>query len=346
MSSKSSVDEYVSYYNIALSTLSDLKNSLENSGYSVFTKRIVFPEMSIDIKKKIIDKIELSRDTLVSIGYSSFEKTSLELVVEAVNRGFYTALYGLWYNPLEYSKIASETIHRISSIEPVYASRLAICFHREYIQTPYFPDTISSGVESIGLSFLLPKHIINYLKKGYSLDQYPLFFKKYIDDIENIVKETIGLNRVFFDYSISPWMDNSVVDLIEETGYRFLEPGFNYGVLELNNLINKLVYLGKNTSGFNEVMLPYAEDYRLIEAGGKKYLRARDLLLYTLTCVSGPDMIVVPESIDKLYRYILDTYSVWLVKNKPIALRAIPINGKPGDSIDLGKFGTVYVIDY
>lgn len=343
---KSSVDDYINYYFDTLSTLDRIKNALENRGYSVFTKRIVFPETNIDTKKRIIDSIEPSRDTLVSVGYYCFKNIDKELVVETIVKGFYTALYGLWINPLEYSKQASELIHSVSSIKPVYASRLAICFHREYVETPYFPDTISNGVESIGISFLLPRHIINYVKQGYSIEQYHLFFKKYIDEIESIVRETTGVSRVFFDYSISPWMDNSVVDLVEILGYKLLEPGFNYGILLVNDLINKLISLGKESRGFNEVMLPYAEDYRLISAGKEMSLRARDLLLYTLTCVSGPDMVVLPVSTEKLAKYILDTHSVWIVKNKPVALRAIPVHSSPGDSIDLERFGRVYVIDY
>lgn len=343
---RSSVREYIDYYYLSISKLNDLKKSLEKNRYFVFTKRIVYPEMSIDYKKRIVNEIELSGDTLVSIGYTGLDNIDKELVVEATTRGFYTALYGLWIDPVKYSRLSSEIIHSVSSIEPYYASRLAICLHRELVETPYFPDTMSSGVESIGLSLLMPRHIIYYLKQGCSIDEYPLRAIKYIDEITSIVKREIGVKRIFFDYSLSPWMDNSVVDLVEELGYKLLEPGFNYGLHQLSSLVNKLVSLGREASGFNEVMLPYAEDYRLIEAGGRGLLRARDLLLYTLSCVSGPDMIVVPQSIDKLSRFILDTYTVWLIKNKPLALRAIPVSHNPGDVVDLGKFGKIPVINY
>ncbi|MEM1675206.1 MAG: DUF711 family protein [Desulfurococcaceae archaeon] len=346
LENKSSVREFIDYYYSTTAILNDLKNTLEKNGYSVFTKRIVFPHISVDIRKKIIEEIDSSSDILVSIGYSGFSDIERELVIESTVKGFYTALYGLWIKPVEYVKQASEIIHRISSIEPFYASRLAICFHREFVESPYFPDTVSSGVESIGLSFLLPKHIIMYLRENNSIDKYPLVFRKYLDELEFIIRETTGFKNIFFDFSISPWMDNSVVDLVEEMGFKFLEPGFNYGILMLNELIGKLVELSRESRGFNEVMLPYAEDYRLIEAGGRGCLKARDLILYTSTCVAGPDMIVVPESIEKLAKYMLDTYSIWVFKKKPIALRAIPVSNKPGDSVDLGKFGKVYVIDY
>lgn len=343
---RSSVNDYIEYCYRAVETLNRLKKELENAGYSVFTTRIVYPELDDNSKRELIERIDLGRDVLISIGPFNVAKMDRDLVAEAVDRGFYATLRYVWVNPLEYSRAASELIHRVSDANPINASRLSISFHEEALETPYYPDTVSSGVEGVGISFLLPKHVIEFLDGGGRIDSYPSAFERHVVEILDVVRKSSGVSRVFFDYSISPWMENSVVDLVERVGYKFLEPGFNYGLHLLNELIERIVEKIGRHQGFNEVMLPYAEDYRLVDAGSRGLLRARDLLLYSLSCVVGPDMIVVPSSVERLSKYMLDVYSAWLVKGRPIGMRAIPVSSDVGDGIDLGKFGRVYVIDY
>jgi uncharacterized protein (UPF0210 family) len=53
-------------------------------------------------------------------------------------------------------------------------------------------------------------------------------------------------------------MEESVIDLLQRMGYSAAQPGFNYGILLLNGEIWRIA--DKYATGFNEVMLPYAED--------------------------------------------------------------------------------------
>lgn len=99
-------------------------------------------------------------------------------------------------------------------------------------------------------------------------------------------------------------------------------------------------------TGFNEVMLPYTEDYKLLEYGERGSLTASKLLYYASTCIAGLDMVEVPENRDKLRRLVLDAMALAYVKRRPMSIRVIPVPGLPGDKVDLGVFGKVTVIDY
>ncbi|OYT38050.1 MAG: hypothetical protein B6U89_06455, partial [Desulfurococcales archaeon ex4484_58] len=310
--------------------LNILKTTIERLGYKVFTTRIVLAENPLKDLKIMLDRIN-PNEHLVSLGVVKIWEISWEDVFEIVDNGFYIMVYGVFEKPLKYSSKISQIIHKITDNNPANGSRLAVSFHREYIETPYFPDTVSSGVSGIGISFLYPSLIKKYYIENNTFRGLTDYIKDHVYRIKRIVNEFYGENiRFFIDYSVSPWMENSVVDLIEALGYQLLKPGFNYGIYILNDLIRELVEKIGFANGFNEVMLPYAEDSKLIEAGGNKAIHAHHLLLYSMSCVAGPDMLVVPVSTEKLTRYILDTYSVWVNKKKPLALRIIPVTGNPG----------------
>ena len=80
--------------------------------------------------------------------------------------------------------------------------------------------------------------------------------------------------------------------------------------------------------------------------GENGLIRAKDLLLYAATCVSGLDMLVIPADEEKMTDFIKDVYAVYAVKKRPLATRLIPVPNKPGDKISLGRFGETPVIHY
>jgi len=333
------------YYIDKLPQLYMLRDRIIGEGYQVFSIRLVLANQSQENMEKIMGYID-QKDILVSAGYVNVEELDFEYVKWLVSNGYYVTIMGVWENPERYSRTVSRLIHLISSEDPVYATRVSIGFHGKPLITPYFPDTSSDGVFRIGYSFLLPNSLLEYYREEGSLDGYIDVFKNHVYNLIDLTRSVVRTDNVVFDYSISPWMDNSVVNLLNEMGFKLGSPGFNYGVSLLNSFINKIVKEVGHSTGFNEVMLPYAEDSILIEAGSKKLIRARDILLYSSTCIAGPDMIVVPQDVDKLTNYILDTLSIWFIKKKPMALRAIPVDAEPGDEVFLGRFGSVYVLEY
>jgi len=322
----------------SIELLENLTKDFRDRGLEPWTFRVSLPAGSISLFKYIIECIDVNR-FLTSLGYTDFNPTMAETYLDAIERGFYISFNGLRIMEKNLVKDISKFIHDASSRNPVYATRIAIGFHEEPLQTPYFPDSTSVN-GGIGLSFLYPGFIMKNLEHGltWAFDK----FKRIVGNLTSYL-EAKGF-RIFVDYSLSPWMEESVIDLLQRMGYPALQPGFNYGILLLNEEIWRI--MDKYAAGFNEVMLPYAEDNGLKKLGENGLIKARDLLLYAATCVSGPDMLVIPADEKKLAGFIKDVYSVYAIKRRPLATRLIPVSGKSGDKISLGRFGETPVIHY
>ncbi|QOR94179.1 DUF711 family protein [Thermosphaera chiliense] len=327
----------------AESLLKSVEKSLSKHGYSVFTKRLSFPGLDPRSAEKIVEYLAGS-DLLVSIGYQKIRRLGLEDAVYFTGNGFYVPILYNGEDPLVFANKASEIITRAAEQNPVNATRIALGFHSKDFTTPYFPDSSTTGKARLALAFLYPKALIG--ETGENIDIQTAFERVFaeIHRVAKLVEEQTGI-PVKIDYSLSPWMENSVADLFEKLGYSLLQPGANYAINLLNSLIRK--YMDKERAvGFNEVMLPYAEDSLLVKYGSEKLLRARDFLLFASTCVAGVDMIVIPSEKRSLMKLILDTYALRLVKKKPLAFRAIPVPGNPGDSLEMGKFGKPVILGY
>jgi len=324
----------------AREVLSIVERALNEFGFKVFTKRVSFPGLSRSLITRLLDLAE--SDLLVSIGYS--REIDDREIVEFTTSGLYVPLLHIGEPSIDRARYYSQIIHKVSSANPIGATRLSIGFHDKSFQTPYFPDSSSRGMEELGVAFLYPKQVVNELERGKTLfDAFAPVFSELKNAVEAV--ESTSRLHTLVDYSLSPWMENSVAELYEKSGYGILGPGGLYFTWLLNRIISELS-VGVNRTGFNEVMLPYAEDSLLVNYGYKGLLRARDLLALSSTCVAGVDMIVVPEDIDALTKLIASAMSIAIVKQRPISLRAIPVPMKPGDSADLGRFGKIPVIPY
>lgn len=326
-------------FSLATNTLVDVEKSLVERGYKVFTKRVSFPGLNRELSHRLVEYC--GKGFLISTGYS---KLTREDIVELTTNGIYTPiLHSNSQSPEEIREYV-ETIIEASNKNLLAATKIAIGFHSGDFITPYFPDSSSPGFRFIGISLLYPKILLKLLRSTGSLDE--AFRKVFIEveSIVNIVKNTSGLD-VKVDYSLSPWMSESVVEIYEYSGYSLLDPGALYYTWLLNKYISDFSNPNIKT-GFNEVMLPYTEDFKLLEYGERGLLTARRLLYYASTCVAGVDMIVIPEDRDKLKKLILDAMALAFTKKRPMSLRAIPVPGNPGDKVNLGVFGRVTIIDY
>jgi uncharacterized protein (UPF0210 family) len=194
------------------------------------------------------------------------------------------------------------------------------------------------------VSLLYPRVLLSTYKSTGSLSEAFKHVFSRVEEVVRVVREISSL-PVRVDYSLSPWMSESVAELYEEAGYSLLEPGGLYYTWLLNKHISEYSSPDLRT-GFNEVMLPYTEDNKLKEYGERGLLSARRLLYYASTCVAGLDMAVLPEDRGKLLRLVLDAMSLSVAKNKPMSLRVVPVSGRPGDRVKLGVFGEVTVLDY
>jgi len=316
------------------------EKALLGAGYKVFTKRVSLPGVDRGLARALVDYA--GRGVLLSAGYS--KTLGVDDVIELALNGIYVPVLYTGEPSFEEAKAYSTLFHKVSSRDPASATKIAIGMHGEEFQSPYFPDSSSKGSRCIGLAFLYPKKLVNLLAKGAGLEEA---FEQVFSEVKLIVKAVGDASNlpIIVDYSLSPWMDNSVGELYEASGHSLLSPSAVYYTWLLNKAIWGLSD-PSTRSGFNEVMLPYAEDNVLREYGSRGLLRARDFLAYASTCVAGVDMVVVPEDVDKLARLIASTMAIAWVKSRPISLRAIPVPAGPGDLWGLGRFGRVPVIPY
>ncbi|MEZ0394591.1 MAG: DUF711 family protein [Desulfurococcaceae archaeon] len=320
---------------LALDALARAREVLRELGVEVFSERISMPGVRGSLAERAL---ELAGERLLSVGYAS--SLSDGEAAELALLGAYVPL--LHEGPpdageaLKYSRI----FHAVASKDPAAATRMAVGFHGRDFLTPYFPDSSSRGVREVAISFIYPQ-----LLYGRCGDLEAAFREAFFafERAASAVEEATGL-RVHIDYSLSPWMERSVAALAEECGWPLTRPGFVGFVWRLNEAIRGS--LGPRATGFSEVMLPYAEDGKLIEHGRRAEVKARDFLSYSAACVAGVDMVVVPEGVEALAGLILDAMAIARAKGRPYAFRAIPVPGTPGDEVDLGKFGRVPIIPY
>ncbi|NPA98098.1 MAG: DUF711 family protein [Crenarchaeota archaeon] len=338
--SKGSIAEL---FDEALVRLGEVRDYLKNNGYDVWTMRVSLPKPPIDVYKHLPSLLpDPPRNILVSVGGLEIMAASPKLVADLAEKGYYVPLHGLTRSPLEASRTASRIVHEASSRDPVLATRVGVAIHNEPIRTPYFPDSTSYAMGwSFGLGYLYNDLMEKHIRKE-------LRFEDFVDMLERPLSLVRSMGyTVFADLSLSPWMNDSTAKLImsiSKTG--LFEPGFLSAIRFVNKIISELAAHIAWVTGFNEVMLPYAEDKVLIDAGCQGRIRAQDFLLGSTVCMAGPDMLVVPADRDQLANFILDTYTVWLTKKRPMGIRVIPVNGSPGSKVRLGKFGSPCIIPY
>lgn len=214
----------------------------------------------------------------------------------------------------------------------------------DYVETPYFPlATAYSDGFTIALRYVdLFKEYLNGRE-----DRLVGFIDRVCSSAK-LLSERISLKFLGIDYSLSPWESESVVELVEVlSNVRFAYPGSGWAVKELNRLISVIsTRVGINTVGFNEVMLPVAEDDLLKERVAENYVTLRDLTYLSSYCLVGVDMVAVKEDLNIIKGVIRDVFAASLIKGRAIGVRLIPVGLPEGSYVSFKRFGKVPVINY
>ncbi|MCD6428105.1 MAG: DUF711 family protein [Desulfurococcales archaeon] len=242
-----------------------------------------------------------------------------------------------------------ECLEKHSSKSDLF-TRLAVIFPSRVL-TPYFPASTSySGLWGISIALRyvdLIKKVVTGVQ-GYS--ELIEYIKKVFELCKGLEAE-VGARCFGLDLSLSPWMDESIGEVVELLSQVDIpEPGSGWAVFKLNQLINQLALDAKvDIVGFNEVMLPIAEDNLLKKRVLEGKLRISDIAHLVMFCVSGVDMAAVyvgdEERREKLRKLLYDVYALSLVKRRSIGVRLIPTTVKPGGVISIEKFGDIPVAD-
>lgn len=313
-----------------------LKSSLKHN-VSIWTWRIALNPIKKDILMDVASSIESIPKEInyIAIPLDGLSVDDVDNIINllANTDRIFLSIHG---GEMEYS-IFIQVLKRLSS-NPQLCTRIAFAIDKP-ILTPYFP-LASSPEDGFGIAsaLLYVNDLLNTQELNRRINE--VFLKAY--SIVNEVSLKLNAECYGVDLSLSPWMEESVALLIERIkGKPFNEGGTYKAIFNLNCLIKSISNQSKCV-GFNEVMLPYAEDLRLMNLGERSLLSAYDLISLASVCVAGLDMVVVPYG--ELEDMLWDAYAVLKGKNQPSGVRVIPVRANSGDKINLGRFGTVPVM--
>ena len=240
-------------------------------------------------------------------------------------------------------------LEKYSSKSDIF-TRLALIFPGRVL-TPYFPVATSySGLWGVSIALRYVDLIKKVIMGAQEYSELVEYVKRVFKLCKSLEAE-VGARCFGLDLSLSPWMDESVgevMELLSQVGIP--EPGSGWAVLKLNQLINRLALDARvDIVGFNEVMLPVAEDNLLKKRVLEGKLRISDLAHLAMFCVSGVDMAAVyvgdEKRREKLRRLLYDVYALSIVKRKSIGVRLLPTTVRPGRVISIEKFGNIPVAD-
>lgn len=358
-----SLDDFIDYLLPYLDKLDNLASEFSKEK-KVLSKRLVFP--SFEKLWKHIENFNMSKVTDIENYVEKYVdffnipiigwRTRIDYLNElpsifAETRNFYTSLR--IDKPPLFPNHYRQIVNLLKKISEVggwdAATRFAFSFGPQPL-TPYFPVAKSSGI-GFSISLLYINDLIENLSDSYDYKA----LEERIEEIENeITTLSIRLARKFklsflgVDLSLSPWLEESIVPLIE-----YFKENLTMGtvgslnvIYEINKVLRKLAKRPQ-VIGFNEIMLPLAEDEGLKRRVRENDLSFKDFIAFCFVCTAGLDMIPIPEwtDIQVLLNLFYDLRAAYKIKKRTVGVRLIPVGAEPGEEIELREFGNTPVLD-
>lgn len=322
----------------------------------IWTKRVVFPPLYFKTEDlpKISKLVEEAMETcgidyaVIPLGRRDPKDVarSLPTSLSETSKVFYNIkVADINEDPEDLIPVA-ELIRKISErAGPEACIRFAIAYGGPP-ETPYFPASTSTRR---GISACL-RYAGDLLEKITSskedLDRIMFSLVRPATQEIELACSKQGFEFIGMDASLSPWMEESVAKVIEAlSGTTFGMPGTFNAIHKLNSSISRLSEHLRLT-GFNEVMLPLAEDNRLKELGASGMISAMDLVSTISVCVAGLDMVLLPSSVKvkELAMLFKDAIVLALRKRRPIGIRIILVDAQPFEWVELEGFTKAPVI--
>ena len=319
-------------------------------GGVVWSLRLSFPPPPQDVEtERLAENITSSMEGsgvryAAALHLDASDRRARELVDVLPAYPLYSSLRTPRFEDL---KPAAKLILDVSRRDPLAAARLAIDLQGSGLLTPYFPLSSNiAGREGLAVALLYADALLEGVKTG-TLESKIRETLEWAEGVGLRLSSTLGVEFFGVDASPSPWMDESVARVVEIlSGVAIPEPGTFTALRRLNEAVWRGSVAIRST-GFNETMLPVAEDNVLKERVREGSLNVRDLVALTASCVAGVDMVVLPSDTDhRLIEGILaDQKTIVSIKGRPLGSRLIVYEGAaPGDYVELGFFGKVPVI--
>lgn len=352
-----STPDYVDELTRQAKPLAEVASSFRSQ---IWTKRMVLPRLDEQTDGSVTKMSGLVQDKLsesglnyiaLPLGYFDLDRVSGELVdslCETKMPFFSLKLSGLGeLLGEERARSAARLLKRIAeSGGPLSCARFAFSCG-DQLGTPYFPDTASARKGfTLSLRYVRETRDILNSESGNKEEQVASVLRG-VEEEALSASRSSSLDYLGMDCSLSPWMEESAAGLIETAlGTEFGGPGTHQAVFALNRMISK-ASARLRTLGFNEIMLPVAEDVRLKELALDGRIALSTLVSLISVCVAGLDMAVLPlsMSIPRLGRVLQDISSIASSKNRPVGIRLVLADGKPGDEVEMGSFGKVPIME-
>ena len=310
----------------------------------VWTERLALAPISTDELHRIVD--ELPKSMLVAIPAMARDQTDVRTIAEAMD-GHDDLFISIWGGQNELMLFSSLLKRAFSELGPEACTRISFTVGKPLL-TPYFPSASARGGElGLAASLLYANDVRKALASRRAIEDRMKRCYKSAHELLRALSARLNVQSYGVDMSLSPWMEESVARLVEKLGgCEFGGPGSHHAVHELSEALRSVASSGDvRAVGFNEVMLPYAEDSRLLELGAEGKLTAYSLLSLAPVCVAGLDMVVVPYRDEgELERFLKDAYALLHAKGRPSGIRVVLASGEPGDVVHLKRFGRVTVM--
>jgi len=321
----------------------------ERLGVKLFSLRVTLPptplggEHTAKVLSEAIRKAEIDNNVYYGLLHIDTSMTSPESIIKVLK--LRPNIFASASTPITTENVV-KIFYEIAKAGPEMATRFAISIPG-HVESPYFPaGTSLSSVTGLSASLLYPRVLENRnsIYEGFD-DLYDTAMG--LEDHLSEIAEVLGIEYRGLDLSLSPWMEESVAKIIEEySGKRIYELGVGSTITEIEDIIDDICS-EIECIGFNQVMLPVAEDNLLKERVAEGNLTLYKLAHLMYTCISGLDMIVISEKDWKreLARALLEeAVTATMVKGKPLGIRVIVADAEPGTLVDLGRFGQTPVI--
>ena len=298
----------------------------------IWTKRIAFPPTPSNISlDKLGDLLPENKDILFSLIHVKSNDQRIKEIpsILKTNSNIYASIL------LKRIEDVKDISNFLYSLDPELSTRVAVLIYDDFLVTPYFPvGSANTILDSLAISLLYAN---DYLEGKVSKSLYEA------NQLGTKFSKLLNLKYIGIDISLSPWMNESVAEIIEKKSGKIFSPGNIYTVLELNKEIFNEAWKQKiNPIGFSETMLPVAEDSLLIKRVEEGNLRLPHLQQLTFVCVAGLDMVAITRDKDLYFKILLDSIAIQFNKRRPYGIRIIPSTGS--DYIFVNGYGKIPVI--
>lgn len=330
--------------------LEELRRLAEARGLAVWSLRISMPPIEWRELPDALKRLRGASKILEGLLISAFnlegpdERGSEDLVEALRSLGpAYASILVRGEEDLEPLSAQLGKIYR--SLDPRAHTRIAAAYG-SWVLTPYFPISPSTAGSTC---FSAALRYVPEFEAGITGDGVD-GLSRALGDVDRgleEISEEAGVAYAGMDLSLSPWMEESVARIVERlSGTKIPGPGTIAAISRMSWKISRLRG-GVRSTGYCEVMLPVEEDSVLKERASEGALEARHLVPLTAFCVAGLDMVTLPLRdllSGALERIVEDLWTIHKIKGRPLGMRLIAPDARPGEKVDLGRFGVATVV--